>query len=71
MVHTSIEHRRVSCRGVLISGYQEPRAQQASNPVDWCSHLLKMTAQADIQTGRPSPGVTRRNCPLPVDCCGH
>ncbi|MBI1425460.1 MAG: hypothetical protein GC149_18650 [Gammaproteobacteria bacterium] len=43
MVHTSIEHRRVSCRGVLISGCQEPYAQQASNCADWCSRLLKMT----------------------------
>ncbi|NBK41377.1 hypothetical protein EON09_22910 [Pseudomonas soli] len=43
MVHTSIEHRRVSCRGVLISGCQEPYAQQASCLVDWCSRLLKMT----------------------------
>ncbi|KAA2295519.1 hypothetical protein F1C11_26020, partial [Pseudomonas aeruginosa] len=42
-VHTSIEHRRVSCRGVLISGCQEPYAQQASCLVDWCSRLLKMT----------------------------
>jgi len=42
-VHTSIEHRRVSCRGVLISGCQKPYAQQASYPVEWCSRLLKMT----------------------------
>ncbi|AVA34465.1 resolvase [Cupriavidus metallidurans] len=44
MVHTSIEHRRVLCRGILISGYQEPYAQQASNRAEWCSRLLKMTA---------------------------
>ncbi|KAA2291646.1 hypothetical protein F1C11_35320 [Pseudomonas aeruginosa] len=45
-MHTSIEHRRVSCRGVLISGCQEPYAQQASCLVDWCSRLLKMTSTA-------------------------
>ncbi|OYW90314.1 MAG: hypothetical protein B7Z23_10160, partial [Pseudomonadales bacterium 32-61-5] len=43
LVHTSIEHRRVLCRGILISGYQEPYAQQASNRAEWCSRLLKMT----------------------------
>jgi len=31
------------CRGILISGYQEPYAQQASNRAEWCSRLLKMT----------------------------
>ncbi|EBB6627196.1 hypothetical protein CPJ83_23200, partial [Salmonella enterica] len=35
---------RVSCRGVLISGCQEPYAQEASNRAEWCSRLLKMTA---------------------------
>ncbi|MBA9901796.1 resolvase [Burkholderia cepacia] len=44
LVHTSIEHRRVSCRGVLISGCQEPYAQEASNRAEWCSRLLEMTA---------------------------
>src|SRR5690606_18968254 len=43
LVHTSIEHRRVSCRGVLISGCVKPYAQRASYPVEWCSRLLKMT----------------------------
>ncbi|AWT34041.1 resolvase [Pseudomonas aeruginosa] len=54
LVHTSIEHRRVSCRGVLISGFQEPYTQQASNRADWCSCLLKMTALPDIQLGYAS-----------------
>jgi transcriptional regulator with XRE-family HTH domain len=30
--------------GVLILNCQKPSAQQASNRVDWCSRLLKMTA---------------------------
>ncbi|AYQ44428.1 resolvase [Burkholderia lata] len=56
MVHTSIEHRRVSCRGVLISGCQEPYAQEASNRAEWCSRLLKMTCAVlpDIQLGYTS-----------------
>ncbi|EDD8545334.1 resolvase [Salmonella enterica subsp. enterica serovar Agona] len=56
MVHTSIEHRRFSCRGVLILSYQEPTAQQPSNRVFWCSRLLKMTAgqgTATKSTKRP------------------
>jgi hypothetical protein len=43
LVHTGIEQRRVSCRGVLILGCQKPTAQQASNRIGWCSRLLKMT----------------------------
>ena len=46
LVHTSIEHRRVSCRVVLILSCQESYAQQASNHTDWCNRLLKMTGEA-------------------------
>ena len=45
LVHTGIEQRRVSCRGVLILGCQKPTAQQASNRIGWCSRLLKMTPE--------------------------
>ncbi|EGX1118915.1 hypothetical protein CHG34_004596 [Salmonella enterica subsp. enterica serovar Enteritidis] len=54
MMHTSSEHRRVSCGGVLILGCQEPDAQQASNCVGWCSCLLKMTISRCPANGRLS-----------------
>ncbi|MCW8162978.1 resolvase [Stutzerimonas stutzeri] len=43
LVHTSIEHSRHWCRGLLILRCQEPSSHLALCPVNWCSRLLKMT----------------------------
>ncbi|TEK52635.1 hypothetical protein IPC582_22140 [Pseudomonas aeruginosa] len=66
-MHTSIEHRRVSCRGALISGCQKPYAHQASNRADWCSPLLKMSPTASA--AQPWAGITTGSSTVPTNAC--